>query len=325
MKKIIAIVAGGNSGEREISLKSAAVVKKNLDAKKYDAYVIDIWQKDWVLIDDKGKKHFVDKNDFSITIQKKKISFDCVFIAIHGTPGEDGKLQGYFDLLGIPYTSCGPTTSALTFNKSFCVKTVSTFGVQTAKSVHLFKGNKFDAKKIISELSLPCFVKPNNGGSSVGMSKVTKASELKKAIEKAFKEDDEVLIEEFVDGTEITCGMMRYKRNLIVFPITEVVSKKDFFDYEAKYVPGMSQEITPARISLTLENKCKATASLIYNKLNCRGVVRMDFIANKNGLFFLEANTVPGLTEQSLVPQQARAMGISTKELFTMMVEDAIS
>jgi len=324
MKKKIAIVAGGNSGEREISLKSAAVVKANLDPKKFEGYIIDIHHHDWIYIDEKKKKRSIDKNDFTIKLNNRKIKFDVVFIAIHGTPGEDGKLQGYFDLLGIPYTSCGQVTSALTFNKSYTNKVVSAFGVKTSKSVHLFKTNIINIKRILNEVTLPCFVKPNNGGSSVGMSKVKKEKDLKPAIVKAFKEDNEVLVEEFAQGTEITCGVFRSKGNLIVFPITEIVSKKEFFDYEAKYSAGKSEEITPARISTQTEAECKATSCLIYNKLNCKGVVRIDYIVTSKGISFLEVNTVPGLSEMSIIPQQAKSMGFSIDKLFTMIIEEAL-
>lgn len=324
MIKNIAIVAGGFSGERGISLKSAAVVKKNLDPLKYNAHIIEIDLNRWSLVDHNRKKFDIDKTDFSVKIGNKKLRFDCVFMAIHGTPGEDGRLQGYFDMLGIPYTSCGQGTSALTFNKGFCNKVVSAAGVLTSKSLHLFRHDTINEKNILTELKLPVFVKPNNGGSSVGMSKVNKAADLKKAINRAFKEDDEVLIEEFVKGTEITCGVMRNKGRMYVFPITEIVSKKEFFDYEAKYSKGMSEEITPARISVDLEEQCKATSCLVYNRLNCKGVVRMDYIAAKNGLYFLEVNTVPGLSEMSIIPQQAQAFGFSIGKLFSMLIEDAL-
>lgn len=322
--KNIAIVAGGFSGERGISIKSAAVVRNNLDPKKFASYIIDISNDCWTYTDAKNKKTEVDKTDFTIRAGNKKIRFDCVFMAIHGTPGEDGRLQGYFDMLGIPYTSSGQGTSALTFNKGFCNKVVSAAGVLTSRSMHLFAHDVVNEKNVLKELKLPVFVKPNNGGSSVGMSKVSKAADLKKAITRAFKEDNEVLIEEFVKGIEITCGVMRHKGKMYVFPITEIVSKKEFFDYEAKYTSGMSEEITPARIPVELEEQCKATSCLVYNRLNCKGVVRMDYIAAKSGLYFLEVNTVPGLSEASIVPQQVRAFGFTIGKLFTMLIEDAL-
>ena len=249
MKKNIAIVAGGYSGEYEISIKSGSVVEKKLDAELYNPYIIVIKDDDWYYLDKSGKKTKVDKNDFSLKINNTKITFDCVFIAIHGTPGEDGKLQGYFDLLNIPYTSCDQTTSALTSNKSFCNRIVNSLGVNTAKSILLYKNQKYKTDGIVDEIKLPCFVKPNNGGSSVGITKVDKMEYLHNAIKTAFKEDEEVIVEEFIDGTEITCGIIKSKGKMYVLPITEIVSKKEFFDYDAKYTPDMADEITPARIS----------------------------------------------------------------------------
>jgi D-alanine-D-alanine ligase len=323
MKKIVAIVAGGYSGESVISIKSAAIVKKNIDKTKFEPYVVNILHDKWVAIDNEGKEISIDKNDFSFKVNKKKVVFDVVFIAIHGTPGEDGKLQAYFDLLKIPYTTCGQVTSGMTFNKNFCERLANSYGVKTAKSVNFFKHDKVDSKKILQEIKLPFFVKPNSGGSSIGMSKVSKIGELSKAVKRAFMEDDEILISEYIQGVEITCGVMKHKDDMIVFPITEVVSKKDFFDYEAKYTSGMSDEITPARIPEIIEKQCKALSCYIYNKFNCKGVVRIDYIVSKNELFFLEVNTVPGLSEASIIPKQAAEFGIPNKKLFTMMLEDA--
>ena len=324
MKKNIAIVAGGNSGEYEISIQSGSVVKKNLDTGLYNPYIIVIKGSDWYYLDKDCKRFDVDKNDFSIIIQGEKIIFDCVFIAIHGTPGEDGKLQGYFDLLNIPYTSCDQTTSALTFNKSFCNRIVNSLGVNTAKSILLYKNQKYKTDRIVDEIKLPCFVKPNNGGSSVGITKVDKMEDLHNAIKTAFKEDDEVIVEEFIDGTEITCGIIKSKGKMYVLPITEIVSKKEFFDYDAKYTPGIADEITPARISEKTEKECKTTSVYLYENLNCSGLVRFDYILHDEMLYFLEVNTVPGLTEDSIVPQQAKDMGITITKLFTMAIEDAI-
>ncbi len=324
MKKNIAIVAGGNSGEYEISIQSGSVVKKNLDTGLYNPYIIVIKGSDWYYLDKDCKRFDVDKNDFSIIIQGEKIIFDCVFIAIHGTPGEDGKLQGYFDLLNIPYTSCDQTTSALTFNKSFCNRIVNSLGVNTAKSILLYKNQKYKRDRIVDEIKLPCFVKPNNGGSSVGITKVDKMEDLHNAIKTAFKEDDEVIVEEFIDGTEITCGIIKSKGKMYVLPITEIVSKKEFFDYDAKYTPGIADEITPARISEKTEKECKTTSVYLYENLNCSGLVRFDYILHDEMLYFLEVNTVPGLTEDSIVPQQAKDMGITITKLFTMAIEDAI-
>ena len=325
MKKNIALVAGGNSGEKVISIKSASIVEQNIDADKYNIYKIILSGNDWYYQYNKTKRAYIDKNDFSLTINKEKIKFDCVFIIIHGTPGEDGKLQGYFDLLNIPYTTCDHTTSAITFNKSYCNRIVKTLGINVSNSVHLFKHatNCVDAVK--NELKLPVFVKPNNGGSSIGMSKVKRWTGLDSALAKAFNEDDQVIVEEFIKGRELSCGMIKGKDGLIVFPLTEIKSEREYFDYKAKY-KGASKEITPADVDEDISIKVKATASYLYNKLNCRGIVRFDFILqdDTNELYFLEVNTVPGQSAESIVPQQARAMGMTTKELYSLLIETTL-
>ncbi len=325
MKKNIALVAGGNSGEKVISIKSASIVEQNIDANIYNVYKIIISGNDWYYLHNKTKRIYVDKNDFSITINKEKIHFDCAFIIIHGTPGEDGKLQGYFELLNIPYTTCDHTTSAITFNKAYCNKIVKTTGINVSKSVHLFQHTTNAAEQVKNELKLPVFVKPNNGGSSIGMSKVKRWSGLETAIKKAFKEDTQVLVEEFVKGREISCGMLKTKDGLIVFPLTEIKSEREYFDYKAKY-KGASKEITPAEVDEEIAIKVKATASFLYNKLNCRGIVRFDFIMQDltNELFFLEVNTVPGQSAESIVPQQVRAMGMTTMELYGLLIETTL-
>jgi len=326
MKKNIAVLAGGYSGEYEISIKSSRMLMQNMDTEKYNTFLICITQEKWVYIDEKNKETPVDKNDFSIIAGKRKITFDCVFIIIHGTPGEDGKIQGYLDMLGIPYTSCNQYVSAFTFNKAYCNYIVDKLGVSVPKSVHLFKRDKPDVEKIIEKIKLPAFVKPCNGGSSFGTSKVKTDKEMKKALELAFSIDDEILVEEFINGTELTCGLFRYKKQMIVLPITEVVPKTEFFDFEAKYSPGMSEEITPARISAEEAALCSATSSFLYNKLNCKGVVRIDFILTKGRkLFFLEVNTVPGMSEMSIVPQQAKVFGYKLPKFLDMLIEDAMS
>lgn len=324
MKKNIALVTGGFSGEAVISYKSAVTIDNNLDRTKFNVYKIDINPSGWFYEDSNGKKNEVDKNDFSITIGKDKITFDAVFIGMHGTPGEDGKLQGYFDTLKIPYTSCDAGTSAITFNKRYTVAVASFSGINVAKSVLLIKDSFGSPEEVIQNLQFPVFVKPNNGGSSIGMSKVNQASdELGAAIEKAFKEDDQVLIEEYIKGREFTIGVFKTKGNIIALPITEVISKKDFFDYEAKY-EGASTEITPAEIDESIADEVRNTAKKIYALFNCRGVVRIDFIYNKEAgkLYMLEINTIPGQSEASLVPQQVRSMGWSMKEFYTRLVEE---
>jgi D-alanine-D-alanine ligase len=324
MRKNIAIVAGGNSGESEISMNSAKVIQENIDNEKYNVFTIYIKGALWIYKTVENKDINVDKNDFSITVNNEKINFDCVFIAIHGTPGEDGKLQGYFDLLNIPYTSSSLLTSALTFNKKVCTTLVSTYGAYVAKSIVVSKQKKLTIEQILSEINLPCFAKPNNGGSSIGTSKVNKIEDLQKAIDEALAQDSEVIIEEFIEGTEITCGVVKSTKEILVLPITEIVPKTEFFDYEAKY-KGASEEITPARISKEIEAECKRISLDLYKKLNCSGMSRFDYIISKDKLFFLEVNTVPGLSENSIVPQQAKAIGISAGELYTMVIEDALN
>jgi len=324
MKKTIALVTGGFSGEAVISYKSAVTIDSNLDRTKFNVYKIDINPSGWFYEDNSGKKSEIDKNDFSLTIGDKKITFDAVFIGMHGTPGEDGKLQGYFDTLRIPYTSCDAGTSAITFNKRYTVAVASFSGIDVARSVLLIKDNFGSPEEVIQSLRFPVFVKPNNGGSSIGMSKVNKPSdELGAAIEKAFKEDNQVLIEEYIKGREFTIGVFKTKGNIIALPITEVISKKDFFDYEAKY-EGASTEVTPAQVDESIAEQVRNTAKKIYALFNCRGVVRIDFIYNEEAgkLYMLEINTIPGQSDASLVPQQVRAMGWSLKEFYTRLVEE---
>ena len=325
MKKNIALVTGGFSGEAVISYKSAVTINNNLDREKFDVYTIDVRPEGW-MYDAGGKKTEIDKNDFSLTIGDKKIKFDAVFIGMHGTPGEDGKLQGYFDTLNIPYTSCNAATSAITFNKRFTVAVAAFSGINVAKSAVLIKNNFQSPDEVAAELTFPVFVKPNNGGSSIGMSKVIQPSdEFGAAVEKAFKEDDQVLVEEFIEGREFTVGVFKTNGNIIVLPITEVSTEKDFFDYEAKY-EGASSEVTPAKIDEVVADKIRDAARKIYQVFNCRGVVRIDFIYNEEAKqpFMLEINTIPGQSEASIIPQQVRAMGWSLKEFYTKLVEEAL-
>jgi D-alanine-D-alanine ligase len=326
MKKNIALVTGGFSGEAVISYKTAVTIANNLDKEKFNVYTIDIRSEGWFYELENGQKTEIDKNDFSLQVNNQKINFDVVFIALHGTPGEDGKLQGYFDTLNIRYTSCDVATSALTFNKRFTVAVAAFSGIHVAKSEILIKNDFQNPDEVASKLKFPVFVKPNNGGSSIGMSKVNKSSdEFGAAIEKAFKEDDEVLIEEFVQGREFTVGVFKTNGNVVVLPITEVISKKDFFDYEAKY-EGASSEVTPAKIDETVADKIRDAARRIYQFFNCRGVVRIDFIYNEEAKqpFMLEINTIPGQSEASIIPQQVRVMGWSLKEFYTKLVEEAL-
>ncbi len=324
MKKIIAIVAGGDSGEYEISVKSAAVVEKYIDKDLYDTYRIIFKKNVWSYTDSDGREHLLDKNNFRLNIGDRMIQFDAVFIAIHGTPGEDGKLQGYLDMMGVPYTTCDHATSALTFNKFFCSSYVSSLGYQVSPSCILHKAYPYDIEFILKKTGLPCFVKPNNGGSSVGMSKVDHRKDMQAAIEKAFAEDEQVLVEAFIPGREITCGVFTFEGKARSLPITEIISKNEFFDFEAKYTDGMAEEITPANISDDTEKLCRKISESLYSKLNCRGLVRFDYIFNESGMYFLEVNTVPGLSANSIVPQQAAEDGISLTELFSLSLSQAL-
>ena len=323
MKKRIALVTGGYSGEAEISYKSAITVGNNLDRERYEVYRIDINPSGWIYQPEEGQPSVVNKDDFSILANGHNITFDAVLMCIHGTPGEDGKLQGYFDMLGIPYTSCDAASSALTFNKRYTVAVAAFAGINVAKSLHLFRHSTLSASSILTQLTLPVFVKPNNGGSSIGMSKVNSGDQLEAAIEKAFREDDQVLVEEFISGREFTIGVFRNKGTVMTLPITEVISKKEFFDYEAKY-QGMSEEITPAQVDEAIAAKIRRTAQKAYELLNCRGIVRIDFIYNEASgePYMLEVNTVPGQSEASIIPQQVKAMGWTLKDFYTAVVEE---
>ena len=325
-KPVIAFVTGGYSGEAEISYKSAITIEKNIDREKFDYYRIDITPTGWFHESADGMKTAVSRDDFSLVLGGKKIRFDAVLIGIHGTPGEDGRLQGYFDLLNIPYTSCDAATSALTFNKRYTVAVAAFAGVGVAKSLHLFKAGNGSVEEIKKELKLPVFVKPNNGGSSIGMSKVFNSNEIESALEKAFKEDDQVLVEEFIQGREFTVGVFKTPTEIIVLPITEVETTKEFFDFEAKY-QGKSTETTPARIDQVMENNIRETARKVYEVFNCRGVVRIDFIYDEKRQqpYMLVINTVPGQSEAYIVPQQVRAMGWSLKDFYSALIEDALT
>ncbi len=326
MAKNIALVTGGYSGESVISYKSAETIKNNIDTDKWNCYVIDIHPDGWFYVSLSGEKINVDKNDFSITENGNKINFDAILVGLHGTPGEDGKLQGYFDCLKIPYTSCDAATSALTFNKRYTVAVAAFAGINVAKSVHLFNSDTTTAEAILQQLSLPVFVKPNNGGSSIGMSKVNSAEDLEPALQKAFKEDEQVLVEEFIKGREFTIGVFKSKGKIITLPMTEIITKNDFFDYQAKY-EGESVEVTPAEASEKIRLQIATTAEKIYKVFNCKGIVRIDFIYDdvKEAPYMLEINTVPGQSAASIVPQQVVAMGSTLKEFYTALLEECLS
>ncbi|MFD0862603.1 D-alanine--D-alanine ligase [Sungkyunkwania multivorans] len=324
MKKKIAIIMGGYSSEYKISLKSGNVVYQYLDADKYDRYRVHIFKDRWVYVDAQNQETPIDRNDFSVIIDDEKITFDCVFNAIHGTPGEDGHMQAYFELLHIPHTSCGMYQAALTFNKRDCLSVLKPYGIKTAESYYLNLGDAIDENAIISKVGLPCFVKANKAGSSFGVTKVHKKEHLQDAIDIAFKEDDEIIIEAFLDGTEVSIGVISYKGETKVLPITEIVSENDFFDYEAKYL-GKSQEITPARISEEMTKKASAVAKKAYDVLKMSGFSRSEFIFQGGEPYMLEMNTIPGFTAESILPQQAQAAGISLPELFGNAIEEALT
>ena len=323
MKKNIAIVVGGYSNEYHISIKSGAVVKRYLNKNKFDTYIIRIEKESWYYLNAKGGKIEVNKHNFSLELHNKKIHFDCVFNAIHGSPGEDGRLQAYFELLGMPQTSCGSYQAALTFNKRDLLSVLKPYGIQSAFSHHINKGDLIDKEAIINKVGLPCFVKANRAGSSFGVSKVTKIEAFETALENAFIEDDEVLVESFLDGTEVSVGVITYKGQTKVLPITEIVSENDFFDYAAKY-EGRSQEITPARITPTQQQRVSEIAQKIYKILKMRGYTRSEFIFKGDDPYLLEVNTTPGLTEESILPQQAIAAGITLEELFESAIDEAL-
>jgi D-alanine-D-alanine ligase len=325
MKKKVALVTGGLSSEAQISYKSAKTVFNALDKDKYEVYMIDVHPTGWWYENNEAEEVAVDKADFSIIENGAKIQFDVALMCIHGTPGEDGKMQGYFDLIGLPYTSCNTATSALTFNKRYTVAVAGFGGVHVAKSLHLFAEQPSSPDQILAEVNLPVFVKPNNGGSSFGISKVNAAAELAPALEKAFKEDTQVLVEEFISGREFTIGVFKSKGITTVLPITEIITENEFFDFEAKY-EGKSEEITPAKITDTMFKELTEAAKKVYDIFNCRGVVRIDFIYNEimQKAFLLEVNTVPGQSDASVIPQQVRAMGWSLTDFYGTIIEDTL-
>lgn len=315
-------MAGGNSSEREIALQSAAQIHAALDAEKYDVTLIDLNGRSWSHTTADGQRYEVDKNDFSMTIGEQKINFEYALILIHGTPGEDGRLQGYLDLMEIPYSSCSMTSSVITFDKVTTKRTLQG-RVNLAREVFLRRGEAYDAQAIVSELGLPLFVKPNASGSSFGVTKVKAVEKLDEAIRLAFTESDEILIEECIVGREMGCGVMIVGGKEYLFPVTEIIAKNDFFDYEAKYTAGMSEEITPADISEEVRKELNRMTLEAYKTCRCSGVVRVDFIVTKEGKpYFIELNSIPGMSGGSIVPKQAREMGMSLGELYDLVIED---
>jgi D-alanine-D-alanine ligase len=328
MKKKIALVTGGYTGESVISLKSAAVVEKTLDRSLYDIYKILINPGNWYLETRSGEKIPVDLNDFSVQIEGEKIKFDGVFNILHGSPGEDGKLAGYFDMIGLPYTTCDALTSAITMNKGYTKAIVQDIDeLFVARSMQLFDNNPDNVSRILKELRLPLFIKPNNGGSSIGMTKVKEPNDLQEALDKAFVEDSQVLVEEFVSGREFSIGVYRSRGITTVLPATEIISSKEFFDFEAKYSPGVCEEITPGRMNDEEVGRVNRIIEKVYQKLNCKGAVRIDYFLEHetDKFYFIEINTVPGQTETSLISQQVRALGIDVKDFYNALIEEMFS
>jgi len=326
MKKTIALLTGGTTGEWVVSVKSAATIAQNIDTTKYDVYKIMLTENGWFYEPADSVKIEIDKNDFSLIIKGKKIVFDGVFIVIHGSPGEDGKLQGYFDMIGIPYTTCNALTSSITMNKGYTKAVVTGIkNLNVARSLQLFKED-YDINEVKNQLKLPLFVKPNNGGSSIGMSKVKTFDDLQTALDKAFNEDTQVLVEEFVEGREFSIGVFKTKGKIVVLPTTEVKTKNEFFDFDAKYTPGVTEEITPGDMSEEEKARVEQVVADVYQKLNCRGIVRIDYFLEHetNNFYFIEINTIPGQTATSFIPQQVAAMGMKLQDFYTQVLEETI-
>jgi len=324
MTKTIAVAMGGYSSEADISIKSGEVVYQHLSSvSNYIVYRAHILKNNWFVKLDSGEEIPIDKSDFSVSINGQCIFFDCVFNTIHGSPGEDGLFQGYLQTLKIPQTACDYYQAALTFNKRDCISVLKAHGIKTAKNVYVNKGDEIDPEKIVNLVGLPCFVKANRAGSSYGISKVKKVEDIMSALEHSFKEDEEVIIESFLDGTEVSVGVINFDGEVKALPITEIISENEFFDFEAKYL-GKSQEITPANLSKEQTEEVQNLAIKIFKLLKLKGLTRSEFIFHNNQPHFLECNACPGLTEASLLPQQAKAAGISLQHLFSNAVEVAI-
>lgn len=319
MKKNVAIIWGGYSSEKEVSKKSAQGISSFIDKEKYNVYSVKIDHESWE-VEKNGQIYPIDKNDFSFISNGRSTKFDFAYITIHGTPGEDGTLQGYFDMLQIPYSNCGVLASALTFNKFTCNNYLKCFGIKVADSIVLRKGDAFNEEQIINHLDLPVFVKPNMGGSSFATTKVKQKENLTNAINDAYGEAAEVIIESFISGTEVTCGCIKTDKGFTVLPLTEVVTKNEFFDYNAKY-NGEVEEITPARISKELTEKIQLLTSQIYDYINAKGIIRVDYIISDSTPILLEVNTTPGMTSTSFIPQQIKAANLDIKEVLTNIIE----
>jgi len=320
----IAIVCGGDSSEMLVSLKSAQGLYSFIDKTRYQVWIVVIQSGNWYVRLNDEDSASIDKNDFSFSLNGEKISFDFAWITIHGTPGEDGRLQGYFDLIGLPYSCCGVLAAAVTFNKFTCNQYLKGFGVKVAESVLLRRGQSINDQEVVDAVGLPCFIKCNVGGSSFGVTKVKNADDIQGAIEKAFAEGSEVIIESFMSGTEVTSGCFKTKKGTHLLPITEVVSQNEFFDYDAKY-KGQVQEITPARVPDETRDRIQAITSMIYDILGCKGIIRADYIITNEGIKLLEVNTTPGMTATSFIPQQVAAAGMNMGDVMDEIIEDSFS
>jgi len=325
MSKNIAILQGGDSSEYIISEKSAEEIYLHLKNVGFSPFRIRVRNGKWSYIPEKGKQSQLNLNDFSLELDGQKIFFDFAFIIIHGTPGEDGKVQSVLEMHKIPYNTSGVLSSALSFNKYACKLYLKNNNILTPEAYLYRKGDPINVEKIIDKTGLPCFIKPNNGGSSFGISKVSSRENIESGIIEALKEDPEVIIESFVKGVEISCGLLKTSSEEIVFPITEIVTKNEFFDFEAKYTKGMAEEITPARIPEETKNQVQAIASEIYDNLNCKGIVRIDFILKGNQIYFLELNSVPGMSRESILPQQIRALNLTVEEVILKIINEGIN
>lgn len=324
MKHTVAIIAGGDSSEHEVSMNSAKGIYSFIDKEKYNLYIVELSKKAWEAVLADGTRSKIDKNDFSFMDGDKKVKPDFAYITIHGTPGENGILQGYFELLDIPYSTCDVLVSAMTFSKFTLNQYLKGFGIRVAESMLVNKRFGIEDKDVIEKIGLPCFIKPNASGSSFGVTKVKTADQIQPALKAAFAESDDVMIEAFMDGIELANGCYKTKNKSVVFPITEVVSDNEFFDYNAKY-KGEVTEITPARLSPELTERVKKLTSAVYDILGCKGIVRVDYIITEGEkINMLEINTTPGMTATSFIPQQVKAAGLDMKDVMTDIIEEGL-
>lgn len=325
MKKNIAILAGGYSSEYHISILSAEQTASQIDTNKYNVFIINIQKESWIVNSEEFKGVCIDKNDFSFTANNIIYKFHCVIPIIHGTPGENGLIQGYFDMLRIPYTGSGLLASTLTFNKFYCNTYLKNFNIPISDSVLVRNNETINESIISSEIGYPCFVKPNSGGSSFGITKVKKSEDLVAAIYTAFKESDEVIIEKAVTGREISCGLLEYKGEITILPLAEIISKNEYFDYAAKYNSELNQEIVPALIPEELNELCIEQSTKICKLLNCKGISRIDYILSGNKFYFIEINSIPGMTKESIVPKMLRTANLSLTSILSNAIEEAVS